>query len=878
MRTVARSASGRGPWLAALDEADDRDLMSLFASRPDLALGGAANLADVAERMVSPGSVDAFYDRADQACRQVLEALCVLAPGATTEALAAALGASSEVLAPLIDRLGTNGMLLHNSRSITVNPGLAAVIPHPCRLGPPAARLLANRTVQELAAIGSRLGVATKGAKPTLIDAILEALGDTDRLTTLLAHAPAGTDDLVGRTANEWPIVELSFGAAQTARNERSAPGWCLTRGLLLATGWATAVMPREVGVALRGGRLFGGFSPQPPELVTTQLDAGAERRAADAALGVVADMAALCDAWSAVPAKVLQAGGLGIREVRRVAKLLGRPDDETARLVELAGWAGLVDIDGDVAVPTVDYDRWLELSSAGRWRALVSVWLSLPLHLSVAGATGQGDKAIAPLLDRAPEPNAVSRRALVIMGLTEAGPATACDPQSLAERAEWRSPALWGGGPARPPLLISWLLAEAQLLGMAAGGALSTFGALLAEGDPTAAEGALAALAPPVVSEVILQADLTAMVAGEAPPGLRAELDLLADVESSGNATVWRFSDTTLRRGFDAGRTSEQILAVLRDHAPRGVPQPLAYLIEDLGRRFGKVRIGPAGCYVRSEDPSLLAEVVRARRTAGLGLRLLAPTVAVSDVAPDAVLSTLRDGGYLPAGEQPDGTVIITRPAARRAPAPSSRSGAGLDDDFDDDDFDDDDFDDDDFDDEVLAELMGRPDLLAALTGLPPSVATSLLEATGNDGAGLPQSDDELFDVVQRLRNGPAQVPTSPATPVTRPGPVPRPSPPPLPPHLVDGAGRRPTHIARDSVAVTKMANQARAEGWPVRMSYVNAQGEESEFFAEITNSGRGALRVRYLSGRRGGSDLALYRVQWVRVLTEAEEEMQLP
>ncbi|MEO6120856.1 MAG: helicase-associated domain-containing protein, partial [Acidimicrobiales bacterium] len=111
--------------------------------------------------------------------------------------------------------------------------------------------------------------------------------------------------------------------------------------------------------------------------------------------------------------------------------------------------------------------------------------------------------------------------------------------------------------------------------------------------------------------------------------------------------------------------------LAFLEAHASKGVPQPLAYLVSDLGRRFGRVRVGSAGCYVRCEDPSLLAEVTKMRKAAGLGLRLLAPTVAVASAEPAAVLATLAGGGYLAAPEDESGGLVIRRRQARRAAPP---------------------------------------------------------------------------------------------------------------------------------------------------------------------------------------------------------------
>jgi len=85
-----------------------------------------------------------------------------------------------------------------------------------------------------------------------------------------------------------------------------------------------------------------------------------------------------------------------------------------------------------------------------------------------------------------------------------------------------------------------------------------------------------------PATQDLVRQADLTAMVPDELPPADRAELELVANLVSTGAATVYRFSEASLRRATDAGRSAEQIAAYLAERATRGVPQPLDYLIRD--------------------------------------------------------------------------------------------------------------------------------------------------------------------------------------------------------------------------------------------------------------------------------------------------------
>lgn len=223
----------------------------------------------------------------------------------------------------------------------------------------------------------------------------------------------------------------------------------------------------------------------------------------------------------------------------------------------------------------------------------------------------------------------------------------------------------------------------------------------------------------------------------------------------------------------MEAGRDAAGILAWLGEHAARGVPQPLAYLVEDLGRRFGQARVGTAGCYLRSDDASLVAEILADKRVSRLGLRRIAPTVAVSDRAPGAVLDQLRAAGYLPAGEEADGTLAVARPAARRATAPGPRAGGGEDPvdlaelldllgpgDPDVDDAE-----------SLVGELLGDPAMAAALSALPAGLADLLLEAAA--AGSTPEVPADLGAVVARLRAAPARGPAAPGPAAPRSGPA---------------------------------------------------------------------------------------------------------
>ncbi|MFF5534230.1 helicase-associated domain-containing protein [Streptomyces cinerochromogenes] len=183
------------------------------------------------------------------------------------------------------------------------------------------------------------------------------------------------------------------------------------------------------------------------------------------------------------------------------------------------------------------------------------------------------------------------------------------------------------------------------------------------------AAARLLAPLLPEPLDHVLLQADLTAVAPGPLRRPLADMLGVLADVESKGGATVYRFTPASVRRALDAGRTAADLHAFLAEHSRTPVPQPLAYLIDDVARKHGHLRVGAASAYVRCDDDALLNEILADKRAAALSLRRLAPTVLAAQTDPATLLEGLRAMGYAPAAESAEGDVLITRAQAHRTP-----------------------------------------------------------------------------------------------------------------------------------------------------------------------------------------------------------------
>jgi hypothetical protein len=267
----------------------------------------------------------------------------------------------------------------------------------------------------------------------------------------------------------------------------------------------------------------------------------------------------------------------------------------------------------------------------------------------------------------------------------------------ALLERLRWRRPRrvspLWHA-------IVGSAPEEAERIGVTGLGSLSTHGRLLltstlpdeASNEARAAARmpgraavpadvvtAVEAVLPEPLDHVLLQADLTAVAPGPLEGSLAREIALMADVESTGGATVYRFTESTIRRALDAGRNATDILAMLTARSRTPVPQPLEYLVNDAARRHGALRVGVASAYLRCDDPATLSAVLVDRRLAALRFTRIADTVIATASPVDLVLDRLRDAGYSPSAENAEGAVVIRRPGTRRTstrPRPPRMSG----------------------------------------------------------------------------------------------------------------------------------------------------------------------------------------------------------
>jgi hypothetical protein len=446
-----------------------------------------------------------------------------------------------------------------------------------------------------------------------------------------------------------------------------------------------TVILPRHVGQVLRGEQPGPAWLAAPDPVVATTTSTDADAAAAGAVIDLLRELDVLLETLSAAPISELRSGGLGVREVRRLAKVTGIDEARLGLILELAAAAGLIasgvpdpqPAGGEPPywAPTVAADRFAEASNAERWHLLANTWLDLAARPALIGSRGPDAKPYAALSDSLYSTAAPLDRRLLLGMLAKLPPGAGVDKTTASAALIWRRPR-WAK--RLQPAPVADLLEEAHLLGLVGRGAISTPGRALVDGGLKDGDAdvvdAMAHALPAPIDHFLVQADLTVVVPGPLERYLTEELAAVATVESAGTAMVYRVSEPSIRHALDIGKTADALHSLFDKHSKTPVPQGLTYLIDDVARRHGQLRIGMAASFVRCEDPTLLAQAVASAKAQALGLRVLAPTVAISQAPISEVLAALQDAGFAPAAEDSTGTIVDIRTRGARVPAPQRR------------------------------------------------------------------------------------------------------------------------------------------------------------------------------------------------------------
>lgn len=674
-------------WLGSLPESR---LEQILDNRPDVLDGSPpSDLSAVAARLGQQHSIAVVLRRLRRPALQVLTALLLLGGRASVARCAGVLEEVSEEdpLDPVtrwLRHLEDHGLVWTDpDGTVTAAPGVGAVLAVPDDWGQPARALLEAYPKDALTPTLTAWGLPRQSTKAATVAVLAEAFGDPVRVARQLERLTPQHRALI---AEDVDRPDLPLGIADQHRwltEHRAAQLAAVEAGVQLSPSAYSPYageVPAEVRMALRGRRL--SFDPVAPPLPTTEVGAERVQQESIAALEQFNEASlTILDHCRNQPLKWLQNGGIGAREVTRVAKAT-RVDVAVVRMVlDVAYAAGLLDHDGSLLRCQDTAAAWRDLDAGARVTLLLEQWLVSPR--SPTRTHDVAGKAL-PVAD----PNGDCRpcRDGRLATLEEwAGADGGLSDDAVAARVAWKRPLAhtthrevveepdgWDYGwrtrrstalamPA-PPMLMSddrprleGIAGEARLLGLVAhGGATPLLRAMLT-GDRAAVVSLTDAMLPAAARTATFGSDLTAVVVGPPTGELSALLDSCADRESRGGAVTWRFSTASVRRALDAGVTAPELTARLTAVATTGLPQPLAYLVGDVGRRHGALRIAPARAVLRSADEGLLAEVVVDRKLRALCLRLVAPTVAVSAAGDAETIAALRSAGYLPMPEAPD-------------------------------------------------------------------------------------------------------------------------------------------------------------------------------------------------------------------------------
>ena len=590
--------------------ADDA-LASIFKLRPDLVSPVPNDFSALAARATSTPSLVRALDSINMWHYQIIEAACALPePFKKSEIVSV----TSEETAFALDHLWQMGLLYKEGNNYRTPTNLKMLIgDEPAGLGPIAVKKFDFSILKEI---------------------------------------PKASEEVLAKLT--WGPPRGQIGNIKKPGN---AIGWLLDNGVLVALDSNTVALPRDVAIKLRGGKIHKEMVSKAPNLIGKEV---VQKQIDLAAIANISTILRWCEELlhnlSDEPPTALRTGGLGVRDLKKIAEHLGIDETCAGFVAELCYLGGLLVIDSDDQIlPTSAFDIWLTKSAEERWYSLAVLWLDTS---RVSGLIGKiSDKNVAPLgpeLDRAGA-SLIRRSTLKVLN---DNPQLTPDVKSLQEIVKWINPQRANND------YVEWTLREAEWLGITGQGALSTFGSnLLNEKEVLEIESAL----PKPVDHILIQADNSAVAPGPLTPELASEMGTIADIESRGGATVYRFSDSSIRRGLDHGKTGDQIKTFLSKISKTPMPQPLEYLITDIAKRHGRLRVGSAHTYIRCEDEGLVQQILHDKKCEHLRLRKIAPQVLVTDFELAEVIGELREFGYLPAAEN-SGGVLLSQPNLRRS------------------------------------------------------------------------------------------------------------------------------------------------------------------------------------------------------------------
>jgi hypothetical protein len=271
---------------------DDAALISLFSHRPDLVTPVPPDVASLAVRATSAPSLARAIDALNAWQYQVLEACAVVTEPFNEKTIASLTDKAALFVIPgLIERgliyQGKDGLYLPTTVREVLGGDIAG-------LGPQSMAKLNLKKLEEAPA-------AAKKA-----------------LDAMVWGPPRGT------------IADVKKPGAGVQ--------WLLENDFVVVANSHTVLMPREVAIHLRGGKIHKELFIQAPELAGDKRDSKSVQLAAIANISTFLRWTEeILNFWAQEPAAALRSGGLGVRDLKIITSHLGVDSNCAAFVAELA-------------------------------------------------------------------------------------------------------------------------------------------------------------------------------------------------------------------------------------------------------------------------------------------------------------------------------------------------------------------------------------------------------------------------------------------------------------------------------------------------------------------------------------------------------------
>lgn len=643
-------------YLAALD-ADE--LGSILQHRPEVLLEPVPRgIAELAQRLGGVDSLARVLPRMNRDELAVARGIALHDDPALPE-LADRLGVPQQTVAGIVDGLAGRGLAWRSNGRVGLPHRLSEHLAADLAGFRPLRVIAAQARVDEL-----RAAVAAWNANPAglrkddLVQTLATVVADPEAVAkTVAALSPAARNHLDLLLGSGGGYLRFGGGGGAGVRELTAA-------GLLIGGPYHSSELPRECARSL-----LSSVADPITGAPTVSVSDAVQDSGRGAAEQLLRALTSLLDEARDAGLAALKKGGIGARERARLAGRVGV--GEPALAIDVAHATGLLAAGGDRYRASADYDSWREADPGPRWARLALSWFSL--EVAPTSREIDDDTEVAPPLPLESAAGLI-RRALL---------RAAAGGRSLAsatEHLDWYCP-LHHYDQAGRARKVDAALAEARAVGVVTGDRLTTLGELLvaaADGADAVAElgGRAADLLPVTRGTVVLQSDLTAVVSGQPDAAAARILAASAITEAVGAARIWRFSPASIRAALDSGYQAHDLRAELTTISGRPLPQPLDYLIGDVARRHGSIRVRQTRCVITAPEAEA-AEMLATRSLRAVHLSRVAPTVLTSRAEPDKLLAALRKAGFAPMPEDADGCLVVAAapaPATPRTRAPAAR------------------------------------------------------------------------------------------------------------------------------------------------------------------------------------------------------------